>query len=225
MRIKFSIMNRRIILAIIAATAAIGVDAQNTWEAPNSNKQTEAVVTEEKTEKKSNGKTEDAQYLRGRVPEKDGKVVFTFNEKAEGSDAEALYAKTYEWIEKMTEGENQINSRIALVNKGEHKIVATFSEWLDFSRTFISVDRSRLDYVMTAECKDGEVNIEISRIRFHYDEDRPTRMNVTAEEWISDSKALNKNGTKIVRGRKKFRKHTIDRMNEIDNSLKIAIRL
>ena len=77
---------------------------------------------------------------------------------------------------------------------------------------------------MVAECVDNLVTIEISRIKFHYDEERPTRMDVSAEEWISDSKALNKDGSKIIRGRKKFRKKTIERMNEIGNSLIMGVK-
>ena len=217
-------MNKKAIMTIITAMTVFSTHAQNSWELPNSEKNKEATVENVVVDEKKSAKAEDMQYLAGAVPEKDGKVVFTFKKKVEGADAATIYDKTFEWIESLTTTENQLNSRIALVNKAEQKIVATFSEWLDFSRSIISVDRTRLDYVMVAECVDDLVTIEISRIKFHYDEDRPTRMDVSAEEWISDSKALNKNGDKIIRGRKKFRKKAVDRMNEIGNALKLGVK-
>ena len=217
-------MNKKAFIIIITAMTVFSTQAQNTWEVPNSEKNKEVPTENVAVKEKKSTNTEDAQYLTGAVPEKDGKVVFTFEKKVEGADAATLYDKTYEWMEKLTKAENQLNSRIALVNKAEQKIVATFSEWLEFSRSIISVDRTRLDYVMVAECVDNLVTIELSRIKFHYDEERPTRMDVSAEEWISDSKALNKDGSKIIRGRKKFRKKTIERMNEIGNSLIMGVK-
>ena len=45
----------------------------------------------------------------------------------------------------------------------------------------------------------------------------------TAENWITDKYGLNKNKTKLSRMSGKFRKKTIDRKDEIFNTIKVNL--
>ena len=57
----------------------------------------------------------------------------------------------------------------------------------------------------------------INQISYYYQEDMEGKNGVTykAEEWITDKEAINKAGTKLYPRSGKFRRKTIDRMEQI----------
>ena len=65
----------------------------NTWERPEVDEQAEAAKAKENP---------DAKYLRGAVPEVDGKVVFTKHIDAPGKSAAQIYDILHQYLEKMT---------------------------------------------------------------------------------------------------------------------------
>jgi len=159
---------------------------------------------------------EDPKYLRGAVPEEDGKVVFTLDLNVPGKDAAQIYDQVYEYLDKLTLEENQLKgSQVSLINKKEHIIAASIKEWLVFSSSFISLDRTEFDYTVIARCEDRHLLLTISRIYYVYDEGGKEPMKAHAEEMITDRAAVNKKGNDLVRMYKKFRKKTIDRKDEI----------
>ena len=65
----------------------------NTWERPEVDEQAEAAKVQENL---------NAKYLRGAVPEVDGKVVFTKHINAPGKSAAQIYDILHQCLEKMT---------------------------------------------------------------------------------------------------------------------------
>lgn len=221
------VMKKKNIIVTLLFCLPLAAMAQNTWEVPQSEKpQTE--TADKKTalfEKK--GKSENAKYLAGAVPEVDGRIVFTFDRQVPGMSADEIYQKLYGVIEAMTKEDNQFpNSKIAVVNKGEHTIAARYKEWLVFQNSFLSLDRTVFNYTLIAKAEDGHVKVTMERMSYEYEKDRTdvrSGMDMRAEEWISDKEALNKKQTKLLKYSGKFRRKTIDRKDNIFGKLANAL--
>lgn len=188
--------------------------AQNVWERPDEGKDEEKTVVEGKKAKVEKPNP-DAKYLAGAVPEdSEGKVEWTLDVDVPGKSASQIYDIMLKCLTDLTKTENQLDgSCVALVNKQEHIVVASVKEWLVFKDNFISLDRTKLYYTLVAYCKDNHLTVKINRISYRYEEDRRkgNDSRFTAENWISDSEALNRKKTKLLPGSAKFRRKTIDR--------------
>lgn len=193
-------------------------EAQSEWEEPVDN-QTKTVVKQEvkkKTKHVEKVDSADLPYLEGAVPEIDGKVVFTLDRDVPGMNADSIYNRVYAYMEALTRQPNQHDiSRIALVNKSRHIIAARMKEDLVFSSSFLSLDQTVFNYMLIATCTDQHIHLTMDRLSYEYEMNRSTGFSDTAEELITDKKALNKKRTKLVRGLAKFRRKTIDRKNSI----------
>lgn len=173
----------------------------------------------ETTEAAVNAK--DAPYIgKDIVPEVDGKVVFTFDENIKGWTADSIYQKAYWYLDSLSTADEQIESSIVAYNEGEHVVAARYNEWLTFSKNILSIDRTRLKYTIIAQCSDEHLHLTIERLSYAYEERRDTPMYVTAEEWITDEKAVNKKGTALRHAPAKFRRSTVDRVNELFKGLR-----
>lgn len=201
---------KRILIAVMMGIPFMAV-AQNTWE---TNTQTATVKKEAKAMVNP-----DQKYLAGAVPEVDGKVVWTTTLQAPGKTAQQVYDLIGRQLSAMTKEENQFEqSRILLADTTTHQIVANFQEWLVFKSTALVLDRTRLMYQIVADCKDGSADITMRRIYYLYDEERQPQ-SYTAEEWITDKQGLNKKQDKLARVSGKFRRKTIDRKDNIFETL------
>lgn len=193
------------------------------WTAP--------VFVEDKAEKISKEKaassvkeTEKSIYLaEGAVPLIDGKVQWIYELDIPSKNARQIYDEMFQFLSKMTKEDNQLErSRIALVNEKEYKIAASLQEWLVFSSSFISLDRTKFNYMLYANCSDGHLQIILDRISYIYGEEKePARYK--AEKWITDEYSVNKKRTRLYPICGKFRRKTIDRKNEIFKEIKAAI--
>lgn len=76
----------------------------------------------------------------------------------------------------------------------------------------MSLDRTKILYQLTATCQPEKCTLEVEKIRFNY---REGKEKYTAEEWITDKYALNKAQTKLVRGLAKWRRKTVDFVDEL----------
>ncbi len=201
---------KRFLIAVMMGIPFMAV-AQNTWE---TNTQTATVKKEAKAMVNP-----DQKYLAGAVPEVDGKVVWTTTLQAPGKTAQQVYDLIGRQLSAMTKEENQFEqSRILLADTTTHQIVANFQEWLVFKSTALVLDRTRLMYQIVADCKDGSADITMRRIYYLYDEERQPQ-SYTAEEWITDKQGLNKKQNKLARVSGKFRRKTIDRKDNIFETL------
>ena len=206
---------KKIIFIIVSFLPLLAM-GQGSWERP----QTTITDTKKTADK---GGYQYAKYLGNVVPMKDGEVVW---EKTitNNKSAEENYAAMLSYLMAMTKEEGQLKeSTVALVNKDEHKIVCHFEEWLVFSSNFISLDRTRLIYTLMAECYDNKVQVQIFRINYWYDELRNGGQRYKAEEWITDKWGLNKKKTKLAKISGKFRRKTVDRMEEILNNITTSL--
>ncbi len=194
---------------------------------------TAPAVTEKKKEKvesvptTSNGVKlkEDPKYLEGAVTtNENGKVEFEENIPAPGKSAAQLYDIVYEYMAQLVQDKNRIESRIALVNKDEHVIANAMDEWLVFSSSFISLDRTEAKYNLIAQISDGNVKLTINHINYTYEEGRSTGFKSPAEDVITDKVALTKKKNDLARIFGKFRKKTIDRKDQIFNGLRDLVK-
>ena len=196
----------------IVALSSLSLWAQdNTWEKPE----------EEETE--VNNEVKDAKYLKGAVPEVDGKVVFSTTVQAPGKSADQVFDIVKAYMTKMTGEKNQESAQIVVDNKEKHELGATFNEWLVFKSSALMLDQTRMLYVLKVRCQDGKADIKMSNIRYIYDEKRNPQ-HYTAENWISDKEALNKKGTRLLPLSGKFRRKTIDRKDFLFNKFESLLK-
>lgn len=208
---------KKIFVSILLCLPMLAM-AQN-WETVESNTQK---PTTQKTKAASTKEYVYARYCGNVVPVVDGQVMwekdFTTNLSAEEN-----YNHMLEFLTAMTKEEIQFeSSKISIVNKAEHKIICHFEEWLTFTNKFLSLDRTRMIYTLTCDCYDNKVNVKIFRISYWYEEERDGGNRYKAEEWITDENALNKKHTRLMKITGKFRRCTVDRMEEIFNNIIIS---
>ncbi len=160
---------------------------------------------------------DDSKYLAGAVPEEDGKIVFRKEFDLTGASQDAIYDRIYSWMDERLK-QNENNSRIAYSDKEKGVIAGVGEEYIVFKSSALSLDRTIVDYQLSAYATPGNLKLEVERIKYTYGEEKPT-----AEEYISDKNALNKSKTKLVRGLAKFRTKTVDFVDELFASAQAAL--
>ncbi len=187
-------------------------------------------VEEKKVEKTAEGVVlkEDPKYLAGAIQlNADGKVEFVLDTQANGKSADEIYNIVFQYMSKLIKNEQNINSRIALVNrnnKSEQIIACIMDEWFVFNQSFISLDRSETKYQLVATISDNHLHLSMTRIVFNYEEGRSTGFKEPAENVITDKYALTKKKNDLAKIYGKFRRGTIDRKDQIFNNLTKLVR-
>ena len=195
---------KKILIAMLMAMPLMASAQDNTWERIE-----QATVTKSKV---------DPKYLaEDAVPIVDGRVCWKTTIEAPGKTATQVYDILLAQLQKMTKEPNQLGkSVVAIQDSTEHKLGASFCEWLVFKNTALSLDQTQFNYQILCECFDGKADVSLTRIIYLYDVDRdPTKY--LAEEWITDKYCVNKKRTKLYPISGKFRKKTIDRKDFIFN--------
>ena len=202
------------ILMFMLAFVPVTMWAQdNTWER---NEEEEVEVKEQKT-------NPDAKYLRGAVPEVDGKVVFSKTIEAPGKSAADIFRTIRAYMQKMGREKNQINNQFLVNDSTKYELGGNYEEWLVFKKTALVLDKTRFMYVLEAHCQDGKAVVTLSHIRYLYEEQRdPQRLK--AEGWITDNDAVNKKNTKLYPRTGKFRRKTIDRKDFLFNKIESLLK-
>lgn len=154
---------------------------------------------------------DDSRYLVGAVPEVDGKVVFTKEFSIPGMSQDEVFERVYNWMEARLK-KNENNSRIVFSDKEKGQIVGTGDEWIVFASSALSLDRTKITYQLTVTCQPEKCVLEVEKVRYSY---REGKEKYTAEEWITDKYALNKAQTKLVRGLAKWRRKTVDFVDDL----------
>ena len=187
-------------------------------------------VEEKKVEKTAEGVVlkEDPKYLAGAIQlNADGKVEFVLDTQANGKSADEIYNIVFQYMSKLIKNEQNINSRIALVNrnnKNKQIIACIMDEWFVFNQSFISLDRSETKYQLVATISDNHLHLSMTRIVFNYEEGRSTGFKEPAENVITDKYALTKKKNDLAKIYGKFRRGTIDRKDQIFNNLTKLVR-
>lgn len=168
---------------------------------------------------------EDPKYLEGAITfDEQGKIVFDTEIEAPGKSATQLYDLVFDYMSGLTQDKESKASRMALVNKDEHIIANAMDEWLVFSNSFISLDRTECKYNLIAKITDGKVSLSINHINYTYEEGRQTGFKLPAEEVIIDKVALTKKKNDLARIFGKFRKKTIDRKDQIFSEIAALVK-
>lgn len=187
-------------------------------------------IEEKKVEKTAEGVVlkEDPKYLAGAIQlNAEGKVEFVLDTQASGKSADEIYNIVFQYMSKLIKNEQNINSRIALVNrnnKNEQIIACIMDEWFVFNQSFISLDRSETKYQLVATISDNHLHLSMTRIVFNYEEGRSTGFKEPAENVITDKYALTKKKNDLAKIYGKFRRGTIDRKDQIFNNLTKLVR-
>ena len=163
-------------------------------------------------------------YLKGAVPVENGVVTFRKSFSVPGQTDKQLYENMLFFVKDnlVAKGIEDAWTRVISDGKEDGIIAARVEEWMVFSKKFLALDQTRLRYQITVTTGQGKVDISITQISYLYGEEwlenKPTGKGgevYRAEEWITDEHALNKKGTKVLSGSGKFRRKTIDRVNEL----------
>lgn len=213
---------KRIFLFLVCC---LPMTAMAQWEKPTDSQQsqvkqqqTTASVPQEVKEYKY------ASYLGDVVPVVDGQVVWerTFTNDA---NVEANYEAMLAYLNELTHEENQTEqSMVALVNKSEHSIACRMEEWLTFSSSLISLDRTKMNYTLAVFCDDGSVRVKAFRIHYIYPQQHRKDELYLAEKWITDEYAVNKKHTRLLPHSGKFRRKTVDRMEELMKNIELRVK-
>lgn len=194
------------------------------WAIPVATKETKA--TEKKSTTLSNGVVAkvDPKYLEGAITTNaEGKIEFTLDTDCNGKSAQQIYDIVLKYMTSLTQGDQNISSRVALVNPSEHIIANTMDEWLVFSQSFISLDRSEFKYQLVAKISDNHLHLTLGRIIYDYEKGRSTGFKDAAENVITDKVALTKKKNDLAKIFGKFRRLTIDRKDQIFKEIKMLV--
>ncbi len=165
----------------------------------------------------------DEKYLSGAITQKDGRITFDTEIQAPSLSQEEIYDTMLKWAQSRFVPTNKMNARIVFTDKSTGDIAVSGEEYMVFSSSALSLDRTRIYYQLLINCKPGKCNLEMTRIRYWYDEARDGGDKYSAEEWISDEMALNKSKSKLAPICGKFRRKTIDLKDELFKSAQSAI--
>ena len=167
-------------------------------------------------------RNKDPKYLLGAVPEVEGVVTFQKNFSVTDKSEQQIYDILHAYISN-TIVTNALHdkqhpyTRIISEEKENGSVVARVEEYMTFSHVFLNLDRTRFRYLLSATVKGQKVSLALTQISYYYNEDMEGQNGIyyKAEEWITDKAAVNKKGTKLYPRSGKFRRLTVDRVEEI----------
>lgn len=166
---------------------------------------------------------EDQKYLEGAVPVVDGRVVFTKEFSTPTLSQNQIYESILKWAQNRFKMNDEFKSRVLYSNKEKGEIACLGNEYIVFSSSFLSLDRSEVNYRVSIFCDSGKCKMEVENIRYVYGGKGKDAEKFSAEEYITDENALNKNKTKLSYGTGKFRKKTIDLVDELSAGIQAAL--
>src|SRR5574344_1450329 len=179
------------------------------------------------------GNNNDPKYLTGAVPEVDGRVIWSQTFGVKNKSKQEIYNTMLSYVQSMMKekaikepaptSQTQM-TKLLLDDSATGNIVARMEQWLVFKNKPLCLDRSRIYYQISIQCEDGKCHIDISNIRYLYEEERDGNggQRLKAEEWITDKYALNKSKTKLTPQAGKFRRMTVDLKDDIFSNARKA---
>lgn len=169
-------------------------------------------------------KRDDTKYLRGAVPEQNGIVTFTQTFSVPGKTQADIYHIMQSFVKELVaKGRQDLRTRI--VSNENNTIIANVEEIMTFKKKFLNWDHCYFRYLLSTECTaEGKVKMVLTKISYYYgfDQEGKGGESYKAEEWISDKEAVNKANTKLYPRSGKFRRKTVDRVEEIFTNARAA---
>lgn len=168
----------------------------------------------------------DPKYDKGAISEVDGKVVFSKSIAPNKSITDQqLFEKVSGWADKYYNSENnkREKQRVLLVDSEKKQIACSGDMLLVFGKKLLSFDSSPMLYQMILTIENGRCDATMRNIHYLYQSGGDREEDLSAEETITDKVAINKKGTKLNFFYDKFRRTTIDSVEQIYASLEEAI--
>lgn len=169
----------------------------------------------------------DPKYLAGAVPEESGFVVFRQDFECPGRNRNDIYDALEAYTKNLLKGPAHLQQcRITQATSEDGIVAASMEETLTFRSTNWILDTARFFYQVVFTARDGGFEAMLRRIHYIYEpmEVSGVQTGLSAEDWITDREALNKNGQLRKVGGKKFRRATIDRKDAIFQGAYEAVR-
>ena len=158
------------------------------------------------------------------VPVVDGKVEWTTTINTPGRNAGYLYSVSKDYLSQLVSDKLQLpGSQVVVKDSVHHSVAAFVHEWLVFRNSALALDRSEIFYLLEISCSDGKVTATMSRVKYKYATQGKSETYL-AEKWITDKEAVNKKHTRLYPISGKFRRKTIDRKDEIFETLREALQ-
>lgn len=160
----------------------------------------------------------DPKYLAGAVPEVNGFVVFTQSYDCPGRTRSEIYEALEAYTKTLLKSPEHLQQcRITQATPDEGIVAASMEETLTFRSTAWILDTARIFYQIVFTAREGGFDAMLRRIHYIYEpmETSGVPTGLSAEDWITDREALNKNGQLRKVGGRKFRRATIDRKDAI----------
>lgn len=173
-------------------------------------------------------KKDDSKYLRGAVPEVNGIITFQKSISAPGKSQTQVFEAINGYLQNtiMANAIEGLRTRIISDGKADGNIVLRAEEYMVFKKKPLNLDRTRFRYQISANTADGKCELVLNQIGYYYNEDMNGEHGVTykGEEWITDKEAINKSGNGLYPQSGKFRRMTIDRVEEIFAGAEAALK-
>ena len=81
-----------------------------------------------------------------------------------------IYDTMTKWMNERLKENKNIDSRIVFSDEAKGTIAGVGEEWIVFSSSALSLDRTLVNYQITVTCKPGNCLVELEKIRFTYRE-------------------------------------------------------
>ena len=164
----------------------------------------------------------DSKYLKGSVPEVDGKIVFSKTIKVNNTISDdKIFDLMDIWAKDNYSSQTNPKQRVLLSNAADKTIACRGEKDIVFKKTALSLDKTTMTYQLILQIESGECLVTIKNIKYDYYDKGSNKDLYTAEEMISDKAALN--GEKLNRYYDKFRINTIDTIDGIFNSIDVYL--
>lgn len=165
--------------------------------------------------------TDDTKYLqKGAVPEENGIVTFRQTFSVTGKQQTDIFTAMAAYAKQLVKNSipNSLRARVVNEDAAAGEISVRVEEYMVFKKKPLYLDRAQFRYMLNIKCTpDSKVSLTLTQVTYGYDEDSEGKTQTTfkAEEWITDKEAINKAGTKLLPRSGKFRRKTVDRVEEI----------
>lgn len=164
--------------------------------------------------------SDDSKYLKGAVPEENGIVTFRQTFSVPGKSQADIFPVMAAYVKSLVKGSvpNSLRARVVSEDAATGEIVARVEEYMVFKKKPLYLDRAQFRFMLNTKCTpEGKVIMTLTQIAYGYDENSEgvTQTTIKAEEWITDTQAINKAGNKLYPRSGKFRRKTVDRVEEI----------
>lgn len=165
-------------------------------------------------------KRDDSKYLAAGVVPTDANGMVAWHQAfaVPGKGAAEVYATMKAYMERIEQQAiHDLRTNFMEQEQTTGSIVLRCEEWMLFRKAPMYLDRTRFRYHYQVKCQDGRCDMTITQITYYYEEEMDGTNGKTykAEEWITDKEAVNKKRTKLQPYSGKFRRKTVDRVEEI----------